>query len=161
MGIDQVEMRRRNHIRPEEMPYKTASGTTYDSGEFTALLDKALKLADFDGFAARKAESKARGKLRGLGIGDYLEVTAPPTNEMGGIRFEPNGDVTIITGTLDYGQGHWSAFAQVLTDEARRPVRQDQADAGRQRPADRRRRHRRLQVDHGQSVPRSSRPPTR
>ena len=115
MGIDQVEMRKRNHIKPEEMPYKTASGTVYDSGEFSILLDKALKLADVGGFAGRKAESKARGKLRGMGIGDYLEVTAPPTNEMGGIRFEPNGDVTIITGTLDYGQGHWSAFAQVLT----------------------------------------------
>ena len=115
MGIDQVEMRKRNHIKPEEMPYKTASGTVYDSGEFSILLDKALKFADVDGFAARKAESTARGKLRGMGIGDYLEVTAPPMNEMGGIRFEPNGDVTIITGTLDYGQGHWSAFAQVLT----------------------------------------------
>jgi len=116
MDIDQVEMRKRNHIKPEEMPYKTASGTTYDSGEFTTLLDKALKLADVAGFDKRKAESKARGKLRGMGIGDYLEVTAPPTKEMGGIRFEPNGDVTIITGTLDYGQGHWSPFAQVLTE---------------------------------------------
>jgi carbon-monoxide dehydrogenase large subunit len=115
MGIDQVAMRKRNHIKPEEMPYKTASGTTYDSGEFTALLDKALKLADVDGFAKRKEESKKKGLLRGIGIGDYLEVTAPPTNEMGGLRFEKNGDVTIITGTLDYGQGHWSAFAQVLT----------------------------------------------
>jgi carbon-monoxide dehydrogenase large subunit len=115
MGIDQVAMRKRNHIKPEEMPYKTASGTTYDSGEFTALLDKALKLADVDGFAKRKEESRKKGLLRGIGIGDYLEVTAPPTNEMGGLRFEPNGDVTIITGTLDYGQGHWSAFAQVLT----------------------------------------------
>jgi carbon-monoxide dehydrogenase large subunit len=117
MGIDSVEVRRRNHIRPEEMPYKTASGTTYDSGEFTALLDQALVAADVAGFGKRKAESKARGKLRGLGIGDYLEVTAPPMKEMGGIRFEPNGDVTIITGTLDYGQGHWSAFAQVLTEK--------------------------------------------
>ncbi len=117
MGIDQVELRRRNHVAPTEMPYKTASGTTYDSGEFSALLDKALKLADVAGFAARKAESAARGRLRGLGIGDYLEVTAPPTKEQGGLRFEPNGDVTIITGTLDYGQGHWSAFAQVLTEK--------------------------------------------
>jgi aerobic carbon-monoxide dehydrogenase large subunit len=117
MGIDQVELRRRNHIRPEEMPFKTASGTTYDSGEFTTLLDKALKIADVAGFEKRKAESKAQGKLRGLGIGDYLEVTAPPMKEMGGIRFEPNGDVTIITGTLDYGQGHWSPFAQVLTEK--------------------------------------------
>ncbi len=117
MKIDQVELRRRNHIKPEEMPYKTASGTVYDSGEFSALLDEALKLADVAGFDARKAESKARGKLRGIGIGDYLEVTAPPTKEQGGLRFEPNGDVTIITGTLDYGQGHWSAFAQVLTEK--------------------------------------------
>ena len=123
MGIDQVEMRKRNHIRPEEMPYKTASGTVYDSGEFSILLDKALKLADVGGFAGRKAESKARGKLRGMGIGDYLEVTAPPMNEMGGIRFEPNGDVSIITGTLDYGQGHWSAFAQVLTTKLGIPFR--------------------------------------
>ncbi len=115
MGIDQVAMRKLNHIKPEEMPYKTASGTTYDSGEFSALLDKALDLADVKGFAARKEESKKKGLLRGLGIGDYLEVTAPPMNEMGGLRFEDNGDVTIITGTLDYGQGHWSAFAQVLT----------------------------------------------
>jgi carbon-monoxide dehydrogenase large subunit len=117
MGIDKIEMRKRNHIKPEEMPFKTASGTTYDSGEFTALLDKALTLADIAGFEARKAESKQRGKLRGLGIGDFLEVTAPPMKEMGGIRFEPNGDVSIITGTLDYGQGHWSAFAQVLTEK--------------------------------------------
>ena len=123
MGIDQIAMRKRNHIRPEEMPYKTASGTVYDSGEFSVLLDKALKFADVDGFAGRKAESKARGKLRGMGIGDYLEVTAPPTNEMGGIRFEPNGDVSIITGTLDYGQGHWSAFAQVLTTKLGIPFR--------------------------------------
>ena len=115
MGIDQVAMRKRNHIKPEEMPYKTASGTTYDSGEFSVLLDKALALADVAGFARRKEESRKKGLLRGIGIGDYLEVTAPPANEMGGLRFEPNGDVTIITGTLDYGQGHWSAFAQVLT----------------------------------------------
>jgi len=116
MGIDSVELRKRNHIRPEEMPFKTASGTVYDSGEFTALLDQAIAAADVAGFAARKAESAKHGKLRGRGVVDYLEVTAPPTKEQGGLRFEPNGDVTIITGTLDYGQGHWSAFAQVLTD---------------------------------------------
>jgi aerobic carbon-monoxide dehydrogenase large subunit len=114
MGIDQVELRRKNHIPPEAMPYKAPNGTTYDSGEFTNLLDKAVKLADWDGFPARKRQSQARGKLRGRGISDYLELTGPPGREMGGIRFEPNGDVTIITGTLDYGQGHWSPFAQVL-----------------------------------------------
>src|SRR5438270_5170265 len=114
MGIDQIELRRKNHISPEAMPYKAPNGTTYDSGEFTNLLDKAVKFADWDGFPARKRQSRARGRLRGRGISDYLELTGPPGREMGGIRFEPNGAVTIITGTLDYGQGHWSPFAQVL-----------------------------------------------
>ncbi len=113
-GIDRVALRRRNHIPSGAMPYKSPNGNTYDSGEFTALLDKALALADWDGFAARKAESRARGRLRGRGIGDYLELTGVSGREMGGIRFEPNGDVTLITGTLDYGQGHASPFAQVL-----------------------------------------------
>jgi aerobic carbon-monoxide dehydrogenase large subunit len=104
MGIDPVELRRRNHIPPEAMPYKAPNGTTYDSGDFTNLLNQALALADWEGFAARKAESRARGRLRG-----------PPGREMGGIRFEPDGTVTIITGTLDYGQGHASPFSQVLS----------------------------------------------
>ncbi len=115
LGIDSVELRRLNHVRPGELPYKSAAQTTYDSGDFTALLDQALEAADWEGFARRKAESRAHGKLRGRGIGNYLEVTAPPTKEMGGIRFEADGTVTIITGTLDYGQGHASPFAQVLT----------------------------------------------
>jgi len=114
MGIDQLELRRRNHIPAEAMPYKSPNGTTYDSGEFTNLLNKAGALADWHGFPARKEESRARGKLRGRGISDYLELTGPPGREMGGIRFEADGDVTIVTGTLDYGQGHWSPFAQVL-----------------------------------------------
>ncbi len=123
MGIDRVELRRRNHIRPEDMPYKAPNGTTYDSGDFTNLLNKALALADWDGFPARREESRARGKLRGRGISDYLELTGPPGREMGGIRFEPNGDVTIVTGTLDYGQGHWSPFAQVLATRLGIPFR--------------------------------------
>ena len=116
MGIDRVELRRRNHIQPQQMPYKTPAGTEYDSGDFPAVLDKGLELADWDGFAERAKDSRARGRLRGRGIGQYLEVTAPPQQEMGGIRFEPDGTVTIITGTLDYGQGHASPFAQVLCD---------------------------------------------
>jgi carbon-monoxide dehydrogenase large subunit len=114
-GHDAVALRRKNHIRPDQIPYDTPAETSYDSGEFTALLDRTLEAADWDGFAARAAESHARGKLRGRGIGQYLEVTAPPQNEMGGIRFEADGTVTIVTGTLDYGQGHWTPFAQVLS----------------------------------------------
>jgi carbon-monoxide dehydrogenase large subunit len=114
MGIDRLELRRRNHIRPQEIPYKAASGMTYDSGDFGALFEKALAAADVKGFAKRKQESRASGKLRGLGVGSYLEVTAPPNKEMGGIRIDGDGSSTLITGTLDYGQGHAAPFAQVL-----------------------------------------------
>jgi carbon-monoxide dehydrogenase large subunit len=117
MGVDPIELRRKNHIRPDQIPYETPVGTSYDSGDFTAILDDALDASDWAGFEARKAESRARGKLRGRGIGQYLEVTAPPMNEMGGLRFEADGTVTIITGTLDYGQGHWTPFAQVLSSK--------------------------------------------
>lgn len=114
MGIDAIELRRRNQILPSEIPYAAANGMNYDSGDFPTIMQKAVEASDWDGFAARKAESEKRGKLRGRGVGCYLEVTAPVQEEMGGIRFEENGDVTIITGTLDYGQGHWTPFAQVL-----------------------------------------------
>jgi carbon-monoxide dehydrogenase large subunit len=117
MEIDRLELRRRNLIRPGEIPRKTASGSTYDSGDFPGVLKHALEIADFKGFARRRRESRKQGKVRGLGIGSFLEVTAPPSKEMGGIRFEPDGTVTIITGTLDYGQGHAAPFAQVLTEK--------------------------------------------
>jgi len=122
-GIDRVELRRKNHIPPAAMPYRAPNGTTYDSGDFTNLLNQALVLADWEGFAARRAQSKAKGRLRGRGISDYLELTGPPGREMGGIRFEPDGTVTIITGTLDYGQGHASPFAQVLSTRLGIPFR--------------------------------------
>ncbi|MGD0433686.1 MAG: xanthine dehydrogenase family protein molybdopterin-binding subunit [Acetobacteraceae bacterium] len=115
MGIDRVELRRRNHIQPEQMPYKAPSGMLYDCGEFPTVMEKALRAANWDGYAARQAATRAGGKVRGRGIGHYLEVTADAGNEMGGIRFEEDGTVTIITGTLDYGQGHASPFAQVLS----------------------------------------------
>ena len=141
-GATTSAQRRCHSIRPPARPY--------DSGDFPAVLEKALALADWDDFAARKAESERRGKLRGRGIGQYLEVTAPPANEMGGIRFEPDGTVTIITGTLDYGQGHASPFAQVLTERLGIPFEKINAAAGRQRRTDRGRRHGRLEVDHGE-----------
>ena len=117
MNIDRLELRRRNFIKPKEMPYHAASDMKYDSGDFPAILKHAVELSDWKGFAKRKRESKKRGKLRGLGLGCFLEVTAPPNKEMSGIRFEPDGTVTIITGTLDYGQGHAAPYAQVLTSK--------------------------------------------
>jgi carbon-monoxide dehydrogenase large subunit len=114
MGIDRIELRKRNLIRPKDLPYHNAAAMTYDSGDFPSVLKHAVELADVKGFARRKRESRKAGKVRGLGIGCFLEVTAPASKEMGGIRFESDGSVTIITGTLDYGQGHASPFAQVL-----------------------------------------------
>ncbi len=122
MGIDRIELRRRNHIAPSQMPYKAPSAMNYDSGEFTTVLDKALAAADWQGFDRRKAESRARGKLRGRGIGSYLEVTGPPAKEYGGVRFEADGTITMLSGTLDYGQGHATPFAQVLGGKLGIPV---------------------------------------
>ncbi|WP_137124491.1 xanthine dehydrogenase family protein molybdopterin-binding subunit [Roseomonas sp. HF4] len=113
-GRDPVALRKLNHIRPDAFPFSAPSGSVYDSGDFSALLDHALEAADWDGFAARKAASAARGMLRGRGLGNFLECTAPPMKEQGELVFEADGTVTIVTGTLDYGQGHWTPFAQVL-----------------------------------------------
>jgi carbon-monoxide dehydrogenase large subunit len=115
-GIDALELRRRNHIRPDQLPYTAANGSRYDSGDFQGLMERTLADADWDGFAQRREESTRRGLMRGRGLGNFLECTAIPSREMGGIRFEEDGSVTIVTGTLDYGQGHWTPFAQVLHD---------------------------------------------
>jgi carbon-monoxide dehydrogenase large subunit len=114
MGIDRLALRRRNHIKPSHIPYRAPSDLTYDSGDYPAVFEHALDLADVKGFAARKRASRKAGKLRGLGVGSYLEVTAPPTPESGAVRFDADGGVTLLTGTLDYGQGHGTPFAQVL-----------------------------------------------
>jgi len=123
-GHDPVALRRRNLIPASAMPYTAPSGLVYDSGDFAAVLDAGLAKADWTGFAERRRVSAARGRLRGRGLACYLEVTAPPNPEMGGIRFEEDGRVTVITGTLDYGQGHASAFAQVLVDRLGLPFEQ-------------------------------------
>jgi len=115
-GMDRLALRKRNQISPRELPAKTASGGTYDSGDFAALTKQAVELADGKGFAKRKRESARRGKLRGLGIGNFLEVTAPPSKELADIKFNPDGTVTLASGTLDFGMGHATPFAQVLSE---------------------------------------------
>jgi aerobic carbon-monoxide dehydrogenase large subunit len=114
MGINRLTLRKRNFIKPAQMPFAASSGVTYDSGDFQGVFDKALDISDHANFARRRKESRKRGKLRGIAVGSYLEVTAPPNVELGKIVFEDDGSVKIITGTLDYGQGHATPFAQVL-----------------------------------------------
>jgi aerobic carbon-monoxide dehydrogenase large subunit len=117
MDIDRLELRRRNFVKPRELPFKAALGSIYDSGDFANVLKQALEEADVKGFAKRKRESRKSGKLRGLGIGSYLEATAPPSKELGGIVFEADGSVTILSGTLDFGMGHATPFAQILHEK--------------------------------------------
>ncbi|MGO4713318.1 xanthine dehydrogenase family protein molybdopterin-binding subunit [Bradyrhizobium sp. 2TAF24] len=116
MGIDRLALRRRNFIKPAQIPYAAANGLTYDSGDFQGVFNDALKLSDHAGFARRKRDSRKRGKLRGIAVGSYLEITAPPGVELGKIAFKPDGHVEIATGTLDYGQGHATPYAQVLCE---------------------------------------------
>ena len=116
-GIDRIELRRRNLVRPEQMPFETPVGLTYDSGDFEAIMDEAMARADTAGFAERRRASEASGKLRGLGIAPYLETTAAPGTELADIRFEADGTVTLVTGTCDFGMGHATPFAQVLSEK--------------------------------------------
>src|SRR5215469_11790648 len=115
MGIDRLALRKRNYVKPAQFPYLAASGVTYDCGDFAGVLGKALELSDHANFGKRKRESRKSGKLRGIAVGSYLEVTAPPSGELGKITFDPDGAVTLTTGTLDYGQGHATPFSQVLS----------------------------------------------
>ncbi|UYO56032.1 xanthine dehydrogenase family protein molybdopterin-binding subunit [Rhodopseudomonas palustris] len=115
MGIDRLTLRKRNFIKPTQMPFTACSGVTYDSGDFAGVFGQALELSDYQGFAKRKKDARKAGKLRGIAVGSYLEVTAPPSAELGKIVFEDDGTVRLITGTLDYGQGHATPFAQVLS----------------------------------------------
>ena len=132
-GIDAAEIRRRNFVT--EFPYATPVGLTYDVGNYAAHLDKAIALADVAGFAARKAASKAKGKLRGLGYSCYIEACGlAPSNiagalgaraglfEAGEVRVHPTGSVTVFTGSHSHGQGHETTFAQVVAAKLGIPV---------------------------------------
>jgi carbon-monoxide dehydrogenase large subunit len=132
MGIDRLTLRKRNFIKSAQMPFAASSGVTYDSGDFQGVFNKALEISDHSGFAKRRKESRKRGRLRGIAVGSYLEVTAPPGVELGKIVFEADGSVRLITGTLDYGQGHATPFAQVLSAQLGVPfdsVRLEQGDS--------------------------------
>jgi carbon-monoxide dehydrogenase large subunit len=132
MGINRLTLRKRNFIKPAQMPFMASSGLTYDTGDFQGVFRKALEISDHANFARRKKESRKHGKLRGIAVGSYLEVTAPPSAELGKIVFENDGSVRLITGTLDYGQGHATPFAQVLSAQLGVPfdsIRLEQGDS--------------------------------
>ena len=116
MKIDRVELRRRNLIPATAIPYKTPAGRLYDSGEFEAVMDKALRLSDWSGFAARAALSAKRGLIRGQGIANFLECVGGSWHEGSHIRFTEEGRVLLVVATQSHGQGHETSFPQVVAD---------------------------------------------
>jgi carbon-monoxide dehydrogenase large subunit len=114
LGIDPAELRRRNTIPPDAMPYKTALTFTYDCGEFEKNMDTALAMADLQTFPARRAQSRKAGKLRGLGISNTIERAAAPSYEGAEIRFDRSGAATLFSGSCNQGQGHETAFKQIV-----------------------------------------------
>jgi carbon-monoxide dehydrogenase large subunit len=114
LGVDALDLRRRNLVPASAMPYTTATGVTYDCGDFPAQMDAALKLADVAGFPARREASRRRGRLRGLGVANAIERAAGPQPEFAEIRFAPSGTVTVLMGTKNQGQGHETTFKQIL-----------------------------------------------
>ena len=128
-GADPIELRRRNFIQPADFPYQTPVALEYDTGDYETAVDKALELSDYANFDKRREESAARGKLRGVGISTYIEACGiAPSNvagalgaraglyEVGTVRVNPTGSVTVLTGSHSHGQGHETTFAQLVVE---------------------------------------------
>ncbi|MGH7413059.1 MAG: xanthine dehydrogenase family protein molybdopterin-binding subunit, partial [Candidatus Rokuibacteriota bacterium] len=113
-GIDRVELRRRNFIAPGAMPYRAPNGPVYDSGEFETIMDRALILADWQGFPQRRAASERAGRLRGIGLCCFLEVAGGILDETVNLRFGADGTVALHTGAQPMGQGHLSTFPPLI-----------------------------------------------
>ena len=155
IGIEPAEIRRRNLIPPDKLPYATPTLWTYDSGEFPRLLDKCIEVSDWKGFAARKKASEKKGRLRGRAVSYYIEFGGI-FNERMDLRFDPGGTLTVLGGTHSHGQGHATVFAQLVHDRLGVPFEIDPLRAGRHRPGGDRPRHlcgtqrdRRRQRAHG------------
>ncbi len=120
-GIDRAELRRRNLVPKEAMPYSSGFIFTYDSGDFPGVLDKALEMADWAGFETRRTEAKTRGKLRGIGIANPIEIAGGPAGkpnpEFARMEISPEGKVRIHVGSMDSGQGHSTVFRQIIADK--------------------------------------------
>jgi carbon-monoxide dehydrogenase large subunit len=130
LNVDQAELRRKNFVQPSQFPYQTPVAVVYDTGDYEASLNMALKMSDYAGFPARKAEAQGRGMLRGIGLASYIEACGiAPSSLVGAlgaraglyeaatIRVNPTGSVSVLTGSHSHGQGHETTFAQVVADK--------------------------------------------
>jgi carbon-monoxide dehydrogenase large subunit len=116
LGFDRVELRRRNLIPREALPFTNGVGVTYDSGDYVQAMDRALGDADWSGFAARRADSAARGKCRGIAVANYIEVTSGFPKERAELKVCDDGSIELVVGTMSSGQSHETTFCQVLSD---------------------------------------------
>jgi carbon-monoxide dehydrogenase large subunit len=116
LGMDRLAIRKKNVIPKKKLPYHTASGLTYDSGDFAGNMARMIEASDWKGFAKRKRESKKRGKLRGIGISNYLETPVGIPHERVEVTVKAEGKVELAVGTQSTGQGHETSFAQVMAD---------------------------------------------
>jgi carbon-monoxide dehydrogenase large subunit len=115
-GFDRVELRRRNLIARDAMPFTNGVGVTYDSGDYEAGMDEALQAADWAGFAARRAESERRGLCRGIAVANYIEVTSGIPRERAELTVCPDGSIELVVGTMSSGQGHETSFPQLVCE---------------------------------------------
>jgi carbon-monoxide dehydrogenase large subunit len=115
-GFDRLELRRKNLVPPDAMPHKNGVGILYDSGDYRAAFDRAVELADWNGFEARRADARRRGRYRGIGVANYLEINSGFPRERAHITIRPEGRVDLVLGTLSQGQGHETSFAQLLCE---------------------------------------------
>src|SRR6202030_3397452 len=110
-------IRRKNFITPRAMPYKTATGKVYDSGDFTAHLKRAMDIAQWKEFPKRAKAAKKQGLVRGIGLASYVEVCGTMGEETARVQLDPNGDVSVLIGTQSSGQGHQTAYAQLIAEQ--------------------------------------------
>jgi len=122
LGLDRAEIRRRNLVAHDKLPYRSPMGLTYDSGEFARNMARALELADWDGFETRRAASRANGMLRGIGLANYIESPVGAPRERIELTVLPEGRIDIVSGTQSTGQGHETTFAQVIAQHLGVPL---------------------------------------
>lgn len=115
-GFDRIGLRRRNMIAPDEQPYQNALGVTYDNGDYICVMDQALELSDWAGFPGRRAASRARGRCRGISLGNYIETTSGFPRERAEITVLPEGRMEVIVGTQSTGQGHETTFPELVAE---------------------------------------------
>ncbi|HEV8441214.1 MAG TPA: xanthine dehydrogenase family protein molybdopterin-binding subunit [Methylomirabilota bacterium] len=122
LGLDPAEVRRRNFIPPDRFPYTTLLGNSYDSGEYTRALDHALAKARYPELRREQAAARAQGRLVGIGLASYVEICGFEDPETSDVEVADDGNVTVLTGAASHGQGHETAFAQLVADELQVPI---------------------------------------